>query len=276
MGVRFFGQFLIDEGEIDEIQLAAALAELDEVNLEVGGLAAQAGYLSEQAAAHINAQQRKRDLPFGELAVELGLLTPDQVDELLFRQAGLHALLGETLVKRGDLDPTRLAGLVDRFKVEQAYYADALQSLPMALQDEPFFEDVLDLVCNLAQRVARLRVKLAPTQEWQGGTVFPIRVRVEAELEHTVRLGIAASRGFGRALAAGMLRCSPDACEIQPVETAVAGFLELVAGNAKAGLTDRDQFNRIGSPEHGCLPSAGFAATLVSTHGDALLIMEPG
>ena len=276
MGVRFFGQYLVDEGEIDEAQLAQALVELDEVNLRVGGLAVQAGYLTERAASRVNAAQRERDLPFGELARELGLLTAQQVDELLFRQAELHVFLGETLVRRGDVDPLRLEELVDRFKAEQAGCSDTLHCLPIALQEEPFFEAVLDLTPNLAQRVARLRLKLAPVCEWPGASSLPIRVSVEAELRHTARLGIAVSSRLGRSLAAGMSKCSPQSLGAGDVREAVAGFLELLARNAQAGLSPGDEVHGIGPPEPGSLPSSGFVSALVGTDGQGLLVMEPG
>ena len=53
MGVRFFGEFLLAQGEIDELQLREALAAAEETNLDLGTLAMRAGHLTRSEVEQI-------------------------------------------------------------------------------------------------------------------------------------------------------------------------------------------------------------------------------
>jgi len=83
MSLKFFGQFLIDQGVVDSDQIRAALQLMDEENRSLGELAEAGGILTAEESAKVNAQQRYCDLPFGDLAVEMGLLSDEQVEYLV-------------------------------------------------------------------------------------------------------------------------------------------------------------------------------------------------
>ncbi len=67
MGVKFFGQYLIEQGVVDSDNIRAALKLMDEENRSLGELAEAGGILTSEEAAKVNTQQRYCDIPFGEL-----------------------------------------------------------------------------------------------------------------------------------------------------------------------------------------------------------------
>jgi len=67
MRVKFFGQVLLEQGEIDELQLRQALDLMERENRTIGELAVSAGFASEAEGRRVNGEQRRLDLSFGEL-----------------------------------------------------------------------------------------------------------------------------------------------------------------------------------------------------------------
>ncbi len=270
----FFGQFLVDEGEIDEADLQRACAALSARNLLIGELAVRAGYLTRESAERINATQRRRNLPFGELARELDLLTQPQVDELLYRQSELHVFLGEALVAQGALSKQNLEHALDRFKALESETGDPFGLLPFAIMEEPFFEGVLDLVVPLARRVCKLRLKLSPPREWRGHTQLPVRTGVEIDVGRALRIGIALDAALAERLTTGMLDLPASSLDEDLPRHAAAEFLSLLARNAKAGLREYDQFDWIGTPAGGHFPQHGYAFELVEFDNRGVLVLS--
>ena len=95
MSLKFFGQFLIDQGVVDSNQIRAALQLMDEENRNLGELAEAGGILTAEESAKVNAQQRHCDLRFGDLSVEMGLLSDEQVEYLVGFQEQTRLRIGE-------------------------------------------------------------------------------------------------------------------------------------------------------------------------------------
>jgi hypothetical protein len=72
--VKFFGQFLIDSGEVDASHVREALHFMDVENPQLGQVAIAQGFMQTHDVTRVHAEQRNRDLSFGDLAVEMGLL----------------------------------------------------------------------------------------------------------------------------------------------------------------------------------------------------------
>ena len=99
MGIKFFGQYLIERKKIDATQLRAALDLMNETNRSLGELAVLEDYMSVQDAAKVNAEQRFRDQPFGELAIDLGLMTEEHLDWLVRMQSESRLRVGHALIQ---------------------------------------------------------------------------------------------------------------------------------------------------------------------------------
>ena len=146
MSVKFFGQFLIEQGEIDAGQLREALERMQSRNRSLGDLAIAEGLLAPGDAERINAAQREVDRPFGELAVSMGLLPAEDVEKLLRRQREQRLPLGEALLELGHLPVTRLGALLDCFKIDQSPYETGQILLPSALTRLRLAPLILDLL----------------------------------------------------------------------------------------------------------------------------------
>ena len=64
MGVKFFGQFLIEQGEVDSSQLREALDLLARTNRSVGQIAVAEGMLTQADAERVHTSQRNVDKPW--------------------------------------------------------------------------------------------------------------------------------------------------------------------------------------------------------------------
>ena len=90
MGVRFLGQFLIDQGEVDASHVREALQRMEDANPTLGELAIKHGYMTQRGAAQVSAAQRNEDLPFGDMAVKMGFLTSEELIDVLQRLSLIH------------------------------------------------------------------------------------------------------------------------------------------------------------------------------------------
>ena len=270
MSVKFFGQFLIERGEIDAGQLREALERMQERNLPLGDLAIAAGLLSPEDAAMLGEAQREVDRPFGELAVAQGLLSPELLDRLLRHQRETRLPLGEALVALGHLPATRLGALLDQFKIDQSPYASGARQLPRELAGVRVVALALDLLPRFCMRVARLHVKLAPARTHGGGGGWPHRVALGVRGAQDLELGIATDGEFASTLAAGL---AGGAAEASRGDAAVARFLGLLVGHAIASLESEGVFARSESARAGALPAAGHAFDWISTSGRGMLVV---
>jgi len=272
VSVKFFGQFLIERGEIDAGQLREALERMQERNLPLGDLAIAAGLLSPEDAARLNAAQREVDRPFGELAVAQGLLSPELLDRLLRHQRETRLPLGEALVALGHLPATRLGALLDQFKIDQSPYASGARALPRELAGVRIVALALDLLPRFCMRVARLHVKLAPARAHSGGSGWPRRAALSVSGPHGVELGLALDGEAAAAVAAGLAAGAAEA--VRPGEEA-ARFLGLLAGNALASAESEGVFAHCTPARTGELPSAGHAFDWIATSGRGMLVVGP-
>ena len=156
MGIKFFGQYLIEQGVVDSGQIRAALKLMDKENRSLGELAEAGGILTAEEAAKVNAQQRYCDLPFGELAVDMGLLSEEQVEYLIGFQEQTRLRLGEALVRLDCLPNERMHQLLVRHETEQALLRIGNVALPDGLESNMLAPTVLDLFPKLLVRIARI------------------------------------------------------------------------------------------------------------------------
>ena len=127
MSVVFFGQFLIERGEIDAVQLREALDLMEQENRTLGELAAAAGYATAADARRVNGEQRRLDLPFGEIALRMGVLNSVELEDLLLVQhetrLHLHDAIARALTGAGadlTLRGTGDAGFFDKTAADLA------------------------------------------------------------------------------------------------------------------------------------------------------------
>jgi hypothetical protein len=280
MGIKFFGQYLIEQGVVDSDQIRAALKLMDDENRSLGELAEAGGILTAEESAKVNAQQRYCDIPFGELAVEMGLLSDEQVEYLIGFQEQTRLRVGQALVRLGFLANEQLLKLLVRFENEQALFRIGNVALPEGLEGNALAATVLDLFPRLLVRVARIGVRVGQERTAAEIPDYPVRIAVTVTGDAGLLICLLGDPEFSLQLAdatAGYDETRLEAARQNPVLLAdgVGEFLNVLAGNAM-GLLERKQITTELEPPH-CDPEldSGYLFDLAVSIGEAALYLKP-
>jgi len=276
MSVKFFGQFLIERGEVDGGHVREALDLMERTNRNLGQIAIDEGMLSESHADEINQRQRRADRSFGDLAVDLGLITSAQLVALLRIQREAHLLLGEALVHLGHLPAERLSGMLDEFKIDQAPYRTRSTELPDALASNHIAGSMVRLLPSLAMRVSRIVCKIGDARPFDGTPAFARhRIAVPITGARGLEVTLVGDRAFCTKLAAGACGLPPEELDEELVVDGVGEFLNILAGNVVAAL-ERDGLQvELGPPDYEADLHGGHVFELAVDTGEAALVLAP-
>jgi hypothetical protein len=280
MGVKFFGQYLIEKGVVDSDQIRAALKLMDEENRSLGELAEAGGILTTEEAAKVNAQQRYCDIPFGELAVEMGLLSEEQVEYLVVFQEQTRLRIGQALVRLGCLPNARLLQLLVQYENEQAVFKVGNVTLPDGLQRNPLAAIVLDLFPKLLVRIARIGVRIGNGQTAAKLPDLPVQLGVSVKGEVGLLIGLLGDEAFSLQLAgatAGFDASRLEAARRNPALLAdgVGEFLNVLAGNAMGILERKKVITELEPPHTNPALDSGYLFDLAVSVGSAALVLKP-
>jgi hypothetical protein len=270
MGVKFFGQYLIEKGEIGAEHLRAALDLMDQHNRTLGELAVVGGILSVADTEKVNSEQRRRDLPFGQLAVEMGLLGEEQLDHLIHIQDRERLRIGEALVRVGALDNQRLGELLARHEAEQAQYRTGDVTLPDGLLSHALAAPVLDLLPKLMMRMGRIFARVGRGEVAIAVPKLSIQPAVRILGDAPLLICLACDDALAQRLSGS----DPDA-DRELLEDGVGEFLNVLAGNAMGLVEQRGLATELAPPEGGFELGSGFLFPLAVNVGSAALYLEP-
>ncbi len=280
MGIKFFGQYLIEQGVVDSDQIRAALKLMDEENRSLGELAEAGGILTAEEAEKINAQQRYCDIPFGELAIEMGLLSEEQVDYLIRFQEQTRLRIGQALVRLDCLSNERLLQLLVGFENEQALFRIGNVPLPDGLERNALAAAVLDLLPKLLVRIARIGVRIGKGRPTIETPELPLRTAVAVRGDVGLLICLLGDPEFSLQLAgatAGFDEPRAEAARQNPALLAdgLGEFLNVLAGNAMS-ILERKSINTELEPPH-CDPEldSGYLFDLAVSVGEAALFLKP-
>ncbi len=273
MSIKFFGQFLIQNGEVEASHLKDAGDLMYWVNRRIGELAARKGYVTRVEVDRIHRAQLGSDVPFGALAAQLGLLTQPQILELVREQSANQLRIGEALVELGHLDGDRLQQLLDRYDAEQAQYLAQNPPIPEELRESPLVAYVLSHVRQVALRTAFFRVKVGPHRKWAESQRCEYRASISLRGDDAIELGVTADESFVRALVVATPGPDREEPSREALTDTLCAFIRVVARNAGAGREQQGIRVKLGSPEPNQLPTGGFAFELVSLKGKGDVII---
>jgi hypothetical protein len=280
MSIKFFGQYLIEQGVVDSDQIRAALKLMDDENRSLGELAEAGGILTTEEAEKVNAQQRYCDIPFGELAVEMGLLSEEQVEYLVGFQEQTRLKIGQALVRLDCVSNEHLLQLLVQFENQQALFRIGNVALPDGLENNALAATVLDLFPKLLVRIARIGVRIGKEQPAAEIPDYPVRIAVSVTGDVGLMICLLGDEEFSLQLAgatAGFDESRREAARQHPVLLAdgVGEFLNVLAGNAM-GLLERKKITTELEPPH-CDPEldSGYLFELAVSVGKAALYFKP-
>ncbi len=273
MGVKFFGQYLIEQGEIDAAQLREALDLMDGQNRQLGEIAVQKGYLRQADADRINLQQRSTDRQFGELAVETELLTAAQMDEIVALQQETRLFIGEALVQLESVSADCLPTLLDQFKVDQEPYESEGRTLVPQFDGNPVARLVLDLLPKFCMRIAKVHVKTGQGQPLSETASYHFNVGLTMHGPPSLVVILVADETFARQLASSASGIDVSRLTSEFIYDGLGEFLNVLCGNVVA-ILERDGLQvRLDPPTHDCNLSGGIAFELAVGEGCASLVL---
>jgi CheY-specific phosphatase CheX len=274
VGIKFFGQFLIERDEIDPVQLREALDLMDRENRSLGELAVEQGMMSDQDGSKVNAEQRHCDRPFGELAVELGILTEEQLDSLVHTQANTRLLIGQALTRMGALPKSRVEELLREFQDDQAAYQSDVSVLPEPLAQNPLAPLVVGLLPKLLMRVARIVGKVGLGKPARTAPSFEHQLAVVVTGSPGLRISLIGDHEFALRLAAATSGLDAASIDTDMVDDGVCEFLNVLAGNAVSLLEREGIVMQLEPPSSGVDVEGGHIFELAVSCGSAGLALE--
>jgi len=275
VGIKFFGQFLIERDEIDLVQLREALDLMDRENRSLGELAVDQGMMSEQEAAKVNAQQRHCDRPFGELGVELGMLNEEQLDGLVHAQENSRLLVGQALTRIGALPKARVEALLGEFQNDQAAYQMGTTVLPEPLGRNPLAPVVVTLLPKMLMRVARIVGKVGLGEPAETAASFEHQLAVVVTGSPGLRISLLGDHEFALQLAAATSGLDAESIDSELLDDGLCEFLNVLAGNAVSLLEREGIVMELEPPSSGVDVEAGHVFELAVSCGSAALVLEP-
>jgi len=275
MGVKFFGQYLIESGVVQAEQVRAALNLMDTENRTIGELAVEGRLISEADADKINAEQRHRDMPFGELAAEMGLLDEEQIDNLVQLQWRTRLRIGQALIRLGHLENASLEELLVRYEEEQAPHRIENLALPPGLECNALAPYVLDLFTNLLMRVGRISTRVGSGELVAEPPDFPIQIAVAVGGDSGLLICLVGDEEFSRQLAAKASGLDPERLDREMLLDGVGEFLNVLAGNAMALAEQNGIALELEPPQTEIDFESGFLFELAVNVGKAALFLKP-
>ena len=274
MSVKFFGQFLIEQGEVDVGHVREALDLLSERNKTIGEIAVEKGLLTRPDADRVNMAQRGEDKSFGDLAVELGVLDNQDLVTCLRLQRESKLMIGEALIELGHLAPDRLGLLLDAFKVDQADYGiGVIQQLPDPLANNRIAPYVIDLLPKLAMRMAGILIKVDLPQVLVECPPFPHRISLPIHGQRGLEVTLVGDGAFCTRVAAAASGLPESAIDPELLVDGVGEFLNVVCGNAMSALERDGVMTRLGVPDYDAELADGWLFDLATGRGRAALVL---
>lgn len=274
VGVRFFGQFLIEHGAVDSTELSSALQLMEQENPTVGELAIRAGFATKSDCERVIKEQRRVDRPFGELAQAMGILNSIELEEILLNQLETRINVGDALVRLGTLSREQLAEYEDLFKQRQVAIVQGDTTLPEPLAKNRLARTLVDLLPRLCLRTAQLTVVL------ESGQALGVKDPDTNLLASVLMVGtpalevmILSEISFAKKLGADMVRLRGDSLSAELCLDGLGEFLNVLAGNAMTCLEERGIEYRLEAPRYGQFPERGWRFVIASEWGKASLVL---
>jgi CheY-specific phosphatase CheX len=273
MGIKFFGQFLIDKNLItkDDLQKAVTLARKS--NLLFGETARSMGLITHADVERVQAAQRTEDLNFGDLCVKMGLLTTDQMKQVAQEQKKKRLHLGDALVRLGFIKAEDLSPLLAEYDADQAPYYEPKEPNRPPVPNEDLWELYATRAYNMFTRVIMLAFK--PDQRSIVDGIDPndtvVGMRMTGDAPCCFVLSVSAE--IRAAIARGIMRQEDISSEPEEVLVdAVREFVNIICGSIASKVTqmgkkiDYKDAVVLDVQDRFCGPSSGSKALLFPLH----------
>ncbi len=281
MAIKFFGQYLLEQGVINSEQLLEAITLQEEKNLKFGEYALAKGFVTEADVTRIKSLQQTEDLYFGEAAVRLEILTDSRVAEILQLQNNDHLYLGEALVQIGHLDDATVDEHLQAFRQDQDQYSSNQIEVPAAAGDmAKSAELVIDLTEKMLLRVADIRAKagavtVGNVEVPDGQIITAVRANGSLSLDMVLTLSEDLATGIAGAIVGPDLAAESRDIVIDSIRE----FVNIVSGNVIAKLVQSGASLELEPPrtltvdDPSLAAQRGVSCELASPEGNGVVIV---
>jgi len=116
---QYFGNYLVEQNKITDLQFKEVLLKQVESNIKLGDLAVNEKLMTLKQAEELNKIQKQKDMRFGDLAIEKGYLLEEEVSYLLNKQNSSYLKFTQALVDLGIMSLDEIESNLNEFK---SYY----------------------------------------------------------------------------------------------------------------------------------------------------------
>jgi CheY-specific phosphatase CheX len=249
MGVKFFGQFLIEKGVITSADLQRALILQEQKNLKIGELALKLGLLTQADIIRAHNSQLSKDMKLGDILLEMGILGQEQLSDLLVRQKNSHLYIGEALVLAEAISSIELERQLEAFQEDQAVYASEQIEFPLQFGNSDIWGMAVDLTYKMITRVLGLRFRTENGRPVEAVPPAFMTAAMDFSGDLNGRYMLSVSAGLQKSIARIMLH--EDSVENEPAEVledTVMEFVNVVCGNVAAKASQDGVIMEISPP----------------------------
>jgi len=261
MAVKFFGQFLVEQGIVTSEALLNAIELQDKRNLKLGEMAVAMGLITQSDIQKAHNAQMSKDMKLGDLLVEMCFLTVAQLDDIIIRQKNTHLYIGEALVQVGALTGDQLQKHLEAFKTDQAQYVSDGIELPINSPNGKIWEMTADLTYKMITRVLGLQFR--PGKCVVTATINPNFMLAAMDFSGDVeaRYLLSVSEGLQKSIAKAILsEENVDGEPVEILEDTVMEFINVVCGNVAAKASQMGVIMNINPPVTVQAPEGGLPA----------------
>ncbi len=283
MGVKFFGQYLLEKNIIKPHELLEAVEYQESKNLNFGEYALSKAYLTEKDITKIQNEQKHVDMLFGEIAVKLNILTPAQVKEILTMQKNDHVFIGEALVEKGFLTRDVVERELALFNEDQSKYTAGEIMTPDGVENPEIVKDIVNLTQKMFQRLTRLNIKVGDgfisNNEPQKNFLL-ISVSLDGSLKY--EYVFSSSYEISKLITSAFIGDNVKSESREILSDGVREFCNITCGNVIAKLSLKGKSMDINPPQEVVFSVDGYHLVkgrkaiyypLVSPKGDSTLIL---
>ncbi len=161
MGMRFFGQYLLEKHRITKEQLLNAITYQKNINISLEQLLIQGGHLNGKDVMRLkNAQKKDLDKDLPNIILEEKLMAKDKLDEVIAEQKKNRIYIGEALVKTGAMNMQELEQELKTYKEEESKEEWEITKGLEKVKNQIIVKSFIDYTIKIFQKVAGEMVKV--------------------------------------------------------------------------------------------------------------------
>ncbi|MFH1239334.1 MAG: chemotaxis protein CheX, partial [bacterium] len=161
LGMKFFGQYLLERGAVNREQLLKAVEYQKNVNLTLEEICLKKGLLNKDQIQRIyNIQKNDLDMELGEIVISEGLMAREQLEAIYKEQKDTRIYIGESFVKIGAITSEQLEQYLAEYKEEQEKDEWTIGSKLGSMKNNLVVKTFVNFTMKMFDKIIREVVKL--------------------------------------------------------------------------------------------------------------------